>query len=110
MPGYLLTSASTVQCPHGGMATAIASNIKVRADGSSVLVERDLHTVAGCPFTIGVTPSPCLTISWSAGASKVKLNNVPVLVQSSIGHCKAATSAVQGLALVANTQTKVKAL
>jgi hypothetical protein len=109
MPGYVLTAASTVQCTHGGSATATPSNTSVLADGSPMLVESDTHTVAGCSFNVSGTPSPCVTIAWSAAATKVKVNGSAVLLQSSIGQCKAATGAVQGVAIVANTQTKVKA-
>lgn len=110
MPGYLLNTASTIQCPHGGMALVAPSNTKVLAAGSPVLVESDIHTVAGCPFNVSSAPSPCVQITWTAGAAKVKVDGTPVLVQSSIGLCKAATGAVQGVAIVANTQTKVKGL
>ena len=109
MPGYVLTTASTIQCTHGGSASAVASNTKLTADGSPILVETDIHTVAGCPFMIGNTPSPCLQIAWSTGASKVSINGTPVLVQSSVGQCKAGTGAVQGVAIIASTQSKVQA-
>ena len=109
MPGYVLTSASTIQCTHGGSASVTPSNTKVMADGSPILVESDIHTVAGCSFMIGNTPSPCVQIAWSAGAAKVSVNGTAVLVQSSVGQCKAGTGAVQGVAIIANTQSKVQA-
>ncbi len=109
MPGFVLTSASTIQCTHGGSASVVPSNTKVMADNSPILVESDIHTVAGCPFMMGNTPSPCLQIAWSAGAAKVTINGTAVLVKSSVGQCKAGTGAVQGVATVANTQSKVQA-
>ena len=108
MPGFVLTEASTVQCMHGGTATVTSSNTKVKADNSPILVEDDKHTVAGCPFMKGNTPSPCTEIEWSAPAQKVKINDKAVLIKTSIGQCKA-SGAVQGVATIANTQTKVKA-
>lgn len=107
---FVLTAASTVQCMHGGAATAVPSNTRVLADGSPILVESDVHMVAGCAFNVSGAPVPCVTISWSAGASKVKVNGTPVLTQASIGQCKNAAQAVQGVAIVASTQTKVQAL
>jgi|307.fasta_scaffold209411_2 hypothetical protein len=107
---FLLTSTSTVQCTHGGSATAVPSNSKVMADNAPVLVESDTHIVAGCPFMMGNVPSPCVQIAWSAGATKVTINGTAALMQSSVGQCKAATGAVQGVAIVANTQAKVQAL
>lgn len=109
MPGFVLTTASTIQCTHGGSASAVPSNTRLTADGAPILVETDVHMVAGCPFMIGNTPSPCLQIAWSAGASKVTINGTKVLVQSSVGQCKAGTGAVQGVAIVASTQSKVQA-
>ncbi len=109
MPGYVLTSSSTVQCTHGGSASVSPSNTKVMADNAPILVESDVHMVAGCPFMIGNTPSPCVQIAWSAGAAKVTVNGTAVLVQSSVGQCKAGTGAVQGVAMIVNTQTKVQA-
>src|SRR4051812_7459080 len=109
MPGYVLTSASTILCTHGGSASVSPSNTKIDADGAPALIETDVHTVSGCPFMIGNTPSPCVQIAWSAGASKVSIDGTKVLVQSSIGQCKAGTGAVQGVAIIASTQGKVQA-
>jgi hypothetical protein len=109
MMPFLLTTASTVQCTHGGSATAVPSNTSVMADNSPILVESDVHIVAGCPFMMGTVPSPCVQIAWSAGATKVTINGTAALMQSSIGQCKAASGAVQGVAIVANTQAKVQA-
>lgn len=109
MAGFILTAAATIQCTHGGSATAIASNFAVMVDNSPVLVESDTHVVAGCPFNVSGSPMPCVTIAWSAGALQVQVNGTPALVQSSIGLCKNAAGAPQGMAIVANTQTKVSA-
>jgi hypothetical protein len=109
MPGFVLTAASTIQCMHGGSASVVPSNTKVLADSSPILVESDIHMVAGCPFNVSGAPVPCVTIAWSAGATKVKVNGTAVLVRSSIGQCKNAAGAVQGMAIIANTQTKVSA-
>ena len=109
MPGFLLTSASTILCPHGGSASVSPINTSPTADGAPILVESDVHIVAGCPFNVSGNPSPCVQIAWSAGAAKAAINGTPVLVQSSVGQCKAATGAVQGVAIVASTQAKVDA-
>ncbi len=110
MPGFFLTAGSTIQCMHGGTANVMPVNTKVKADGSPVLVESDVHLVAGCPFNIAGVPSPCVMITWSLGASKVSINGQPALVQTSIGQCKAATGAIQGVAIISNTQGKAQGL
>jgi hypothetical protein len=107
MPGQVLTTASTIMCPHGGSAILMTSNARVTA-GAPVLLETDIHPVAGCPFVIGLKPSPCIRIQWQAGATRVNVNT-PVLVQSSIGICYSPESAPQGIAIIVNTQLKVSA-
>ena len=67
MPGYILTTSSTVMCMHGGTATLTTSNTKMKIDGSPALLESDIHPVAGCPFTIPPgKPSPCIARVGSA--------------------------------------------
>jgi len=105
-----LTTASQVMCPHGGQAILTTSNTKVFAGGAPVLLESDIHPVAGCPFTIGPKYSPCVRIEWTAGASKVTVNGIKPLVQSSVGKCYSPESALQGVAIVVNTQIKVLSL
>ena len=109
MPGYILTTASLVTCTHGGMATLTTSNTKMKVDGSAALLEADVHSVAGCPFTTPVPkPSPCIKIEWTAGASMCKSDGTKVLVKSSVGKCVSAEGATQGLAIIAQTQTKAE--
>lgn len=105
---FVLTEASTVMCQHGASATVSSKNQKVLADNSPILVEGDKHTVSGCPFMKGNTPSPCTEIEWSAPAQKVEVGGKKVLLKTSVGQCKA-SGAVQGVATIANTQTKVSA-
>jgi hypothetical protein len=101
----------TIQCPHGGQASVVPSNFRVKVDGAFALLPTDVFIVAGCAFTLpGPSPSPCLTIEWQAEATRVKINGVGPLLETSIGLCKAATQAVQGPATVSGVQTKVKAL
>lgn len=110
MPGYILTTASQVMCMHGGQATLTTANTQVKVDGMPALLESDIHTVAGCAFTIPpAKPSPCIRIEWTMGAVMAKSNGTPVLIQSSIGKCISAEGATQGLALVAQTQMKAQA-
>jgi hypothetical protein len=105
MPGNLLTTASTVMCPHGGSAVLTTSNAKVKADGAFVLLVGDVHPVAGCAFTVGTKYSPCVKIEWQAGAGSVQAGGAP-LVQSSVGLCKNGEGAPQGTALISATQAR----
>ncbi len=107
MAGQVLTTASQIMCPHGGQALLFTANSRVTAAGAPALLETDVHVVAGCPFTLGPKYSPCVRIEWSAGGARTSINGTPVLVQSSIGKCLSAENAIQGVALVVNTQLKV---
>lgn len=109
MPGPLLTSGSTVLCPHGGQATLITSNSKVLADGQPVLLENDIHPVVGCPLIIILKPSPCIRIEWTAGTTKMSVDGTPALVMTSVGKCINAEGGTQGVGIVANTQFKASA-
>ncbi len=109
MPGKILTTGSKVQCPHGGQATLITANVKVKAASGEALLETDVHPVTGCPFTIGTKPSPCLRIEWKAGASKLAVGGTAVLVESSVGTCYSPENAPQGVALVVKAEMKVSA-
>jgi hypothetical protein len=109
MPGQILTTSSTITCTHGGQAILLTANAKVTVDGAPALLESDVHPVVGCPFTVGPKYSPCIRIEWTAGATKVTINQTKVLVKSSIGKCINAEGAPQGVALILNTQMKVSA-
>jgi hypothetical protein len=106
---HVLTAASTIMCMHGGSASVSPGQSDVLADGSPILTESDTHTVSGCSFNVSGSPMPCATIEWSGGSSKVSVKGKKVLIKTSIGQCKSAAGAVQGMATVANTQIKVEA-
>lgn len=111
MGGNLLTTSSTIMCPHGGQVNLITTNSRVMAEGSPVLLETDIHMVSGCPFTLpGPKPSPCIRVEWSLGTTRMSINGTPALTQSSIGICYSPESAPQGAALIVNTQMKGSAI
>lgn len=109
MPGDILTTASTIMCPHGGRAILITKNGRDFAAGAPVLLKTDVHSVVGCPFYRGDTYSPCVRIEWSAGANTVTVHEIPVLVKASIGKCFNPNGAPQGVATIINTQRKASA-
>jgi hypothetical protein len=114
MPGFVLTTMSTVLCMHGGSAILTTANAKMMVDNAPALLESDIHSVAGCPFQIpvgaGTKPSPCIRIEWSGGSAMMQVNGAGVLVQSSIGKFYSPEGAMQGMAIIASTQTKISAL
>ena len=95
---------------HGGSATLQTSNTKVSAGGGDVLLETDVHKVAGCFFTLpGGKFSPCKTIRWSAGSTSCTVDGIPVLIKTSVGIGYSPESAPQGKVIITNTQMKVSA-
>jgi hypothetical protein len=106
----LLTTLSNVRCSHGGDAR-VASPVQDASSASQgrVLVESDTHLVSGCPFVRGTMPSPCLRISWQAGAPQVLGRSQAPLTNRSLGTCWSAEGVQQGVALIAGTQSTVSA-
>lgn len=105
----ILTTASTVMCPHGGIAQLITTNTEALVDGAPALLQTDVHPVVGCPFT-PVAYSPCLTIRWLTGAAQTSLHGTPVLLQTSVGLCLNAAQVPQGPAIVVQVQQKAKGI
>jgi hypothetical protein len=105
MPAPILTTASTVMCPHGGSVMLTTSNSVAKAEGSPLLLLTDMHTVSGCPFVLPPgTPSPCLTVRWLVGALQTSVNGTPVLLQTSVGLCFSGLQVPQGPPMIVNVQ------
>ncbi len=108
MPGPVLDPTSVMTCPHGGKVSNVATQPRVFVMGKPVLVLADVGTVAACAFTLpGGKPSPCVTVQWTAPATRVRANGQPVLIQSSVGLCKSPEQAPQGPAVITATQPRV---
>lgn len=105
---YILTTQSSAMCPHGGtIQLTTTSNTQMKIDGAYALLQTDVHTISGCPFTLpSGTPSPCLTVTWISGATQTKVNQIPVLLKDSTGLCIGAGP--QGTASITNVQSKVQ--
>jgi uncharacterized Zn-binding protein involved in type VI secretion len=112
MADFILTTASTLMCPHGGSVQLSTSNSQVKVDGSPALLLTDRHTVSGCPFQIpvgaGTKAQPCTSVQWLVGATQTLVGGVPVLLQSSVGLCLSAEQIPQGPPSVSQVQQVVK--
>lgn len=79
----LLTDASHVLCPHAAPAQVLGSQSRVLILGRPIALFSDNCTVAGCPMAL--TPNgSCQTLSWLQPAQRVRVNGVPVLLETSI--------------------------
>jgi len=111
MAGKALTTASTLQCPHGGQVQISSSNTTVKAGGSAAVTSADTFSISGCPFQIPATPpipSPCVRAQWLVPDLQTKVGGTATLSEGSSGLCLAATSVPQGPVSVTNTQTSVQ--
>lgn len=103
----ILTTTSTVMCPHGGLAQLVTTNTDALINGAPALLLTDLHPIVGCTFT-PVAYSPCVSIRWLTGATQTTVRQVPVLLQSSVGLCLNAAQVPQGTAIVVQVQQDAK--
>jgi hypothetical protein len=99
----LLTTGSTLMCPHGGTVSVVCSNTRAKAT-DPILRSSDTFTITKCSFAAGPTPHPCVTVSWSQPAANLKADGDFALMAQSIGMCEAADKATQGTVVIAFTQ------
>jgi hypothetical protein len=105
----LLTAASVLMCPHGGMVTASPASAKTQA-GGPIVRSTDNFLVTGCAFNISGVPHPCVSIQWVQTATRVQVGGVFALTQSSVGLCVAADQTPQGPVQIQSTQPNVSGL
>lgn len=105
----LLTTASSMMCPHGGQVQAISSNTRAKAS-APILRASDTFTIVGCPLNVASVPHPCMTVQWVKTNLRSKAGGDFVLAMDSVGLCLAADQAPQGTVIVSNTQPKASGL
>ena len=103
----LLTTSSSLMCPHGGTVTGTPGATRASSD-STLLRASDSFSIAGCTFNVGGSPQPCTTVQWIVTAQRVKHEGDFVLTESSVGLCIG--PAPQGTVIVAATQSAVSGL
>ena len=106
----LLTTASTLQCPHGGTVTLPTSNATTQVNGTYAITASDSLSIAGCPFTIGSTPHPCTLVQWQSTDNNSTIGGNATLSESSVGLCLAADQAPQGTVMITAGQSVVSGL
>lgn len=106
----ILTTTSTVMCPHAGQAVLITTNTEALVDGAPTLLQTDVHPIVGCTFAPGGVYTPCVTIRWVSGATQTQIRGAPVLLQNSVGLCLNAAQVPQGVAIVVQVQQRGKGM
>jgi uncharacterized Zn-binding protein involved in type VI secretion len=107
MPAPILTLVASVTCPHAAPASIAATGARVLVAGQPAALLSDLTTVAGCPLASQPTPSPCVTVTWIAGSTRMLAGGQPVLLQTSTGLAQNPALAPQGAPLILAAQTRV---
>jgi hypothetical protein len=110
MSQFVLTTRATIMCPHGGTVTVTPTATRVTVDGDPPLRVGDAGTIAGCPFTIGTTPSPCVRPEWTLPSTRVTVEGAAVLTHTSVGLCMSGANVPQGTAVISGFQTRVSVL
>ncbi|NUU19600.1 hypothetical protein HP550_20340 [Cellulomonas humilata] len=109
MPGPILHAGASATCPHGGTLTFTPKSPRVTMSGAPVMVLTDQAPVVGCAFTAGNKPQPCISTTWTAGATRVVSLGSPVLVNPSGGVCQSAEQIPGGPPVISGSQTRVVA-
>lgn len=104
MPGFLLHLGAMINCAHKpGLAQPMAPYARVMVMKQPIVLQTTAYVVAGCALTGSPNP-PCATAQWLSGATRVKANGVPVLLEDSQSTCVPTATPLS----VATTQKKVK--
>jgi hypothetical protein len=110
MAGHSINVTSSLRCPHNGMVRILSTNAQTRANGAFMASTTDTFIIVGCPFHIGTTPSPCVTVRWLVPDSRVRINGSQTLSRSSAGICLNSAKFPQGPVVVVSSQTRVQSL
>jgi hypothetical protein len=95
-------------CPHGGQVSTISTNARVLVGGQPVATFGDTYLVAGCAFTVGSKPQPCVKVRWLVPAARVRVGGQPAMLQTSTGLCQSAEQIPQGPPSVVATQVRAR--
>lgn len=105
----LLTTASSMMCPHRGTVIATPGPTRVSV-GAPVLRGSDTFTIVDCPFPPTGTPHPCVSVNWVVTAQRVKHGGDFVLNEASVGQCVAGDQASQGTVQILAAEPQVSGL
>jgi hypothetical protein len=75
-----------VTCSHGGQATPLAPDPRVKVSGQPIVTKLSPYTVAACTL-LPVAGGPCVTAQFVTFATRVVANGAPVLLMDSQAIC-----------------------
>src|SRR4051812_45640028 len=107
MPGPLLHVGAVGTCPHAmGQMSIVSSNVRVLVSGQPVATAADVGTIAGCAFTVGNKPQPCVMVKWLAPATRVLVNGTPALTLAGPHLCVSADQIPAGPPIITVCQMR----
>lgn len=109
MSAFLLHVGASIKCSHQASARVLTSNTRVLVGGRPVATRSDTCTVSGCSFQAGQKKQPCVTVTWTSGATRVRVNGQVPLLRTSTGICRSAEQIPQGAPVVTASQTRASA-
>jgi uncharacterized Zn-binding protein involved in type VI secretion len=107
MPGPLFHALAVAICPHGGQVQTVSTNARVLVNGMPVATMADQFLVAGCAFTVGPKPQPCVKVQWLVPSARVKVMGTPVVLSPGPGLCQSVEQIPQGPPSVLTVQPRV---
>jgi hypothetical protein len=111
MPSPIVTMKTQTQCPHGAKGTLIPGASKVLVDSGLPLVAGDQGTFTGCAFTVPTgKPQPCVKALLTLTATKVMVENKPVLLLNPADLAQSAEQIPGGPVVWTDIQSKVIAV
>lgn len=106
----IVVQSAPTMCDHAGQGqnpTRLSSRVKI--SGEAVVLTPAQYTVAGCPLTSGPSNTPCATMTFSTGSTRVTVEGSPPLLQNGTA-LAVGPLPVQGQGRVLTTQPRVTAL
>ncbi len=86
MAGAILTRDNPVTCDHGGQATPAAVDSRVLIGGAAAVTQDQVWAITGCSLA-PADGGPCVSATFSAGASRITSNGQVLLLQDSPASC-----------------------
>lgn len=105
---YIVQRSAQGLCDHQGVATPTVAAENVKINGQAVLTVPSTFSVAGCTLNASGSPVPCVTLMFTQGASKVRINQMPVLLDNARPQANGPLG-VQGAGSLKAVQQTVKA-
>jgi hypothetical protein len=107
MAGTLFHVGAVALCPHGAPVNTVSSNARVLVSGMPVATLADPYLIAGCPLV--AQTGPCVRVQWLVPATRVLVNGIPPILNTSVGLSMAASQVPLGPPTVVMTQPRVVA-